>query len=85
MNQRVNMTSKADKIIHQIFVEELGVREDLVSDEVSYGDIPEWDSNSHIVIVVALEDALDVALDDDSIVELTSVGKIRQFIEECDQ
>lgn len=71
---------RADTVVDDIFVKELGVNASLLKDDVSYGDIPEWDSNTHMVVIAALEDAVGSPIDDDDILELTSIGAIKTYI-----
>jgi acyl carrier protein len=71
----------SDEIVRKIFCDELGMDASQLDDELSYGDVAEWDSNTHMVIIAALEDQLETTIDEDDIVELTSIGKIKSYIE----
>ena len=42
---------------------------------LEYNQIPEWDSIGHMELMAALEDAFDVTLDTDDIIEFSSYQK----------
>jgi acyl carrier protein len=65
---------KAD--IKDIFVNELGIEPAAFTDDLAYGEVPEWDSASHMVIVLAIEEKFGVEFESDDIVALTSVRAI---------
>jgi acyl carrier protein len=64
------------EVVRDVFVNELGLEPSLFHPELAYNSVPEWDSASHMVMVVALEERLGIEFDSDEIVTLTSVGKI---------
>ncbi|MGW4645143.1 citrate/2-methylcitrate synthase [Kitasatospora sp. NPDC004289] len=58
----------------------LGIAEELVTDELEYQSIREWDSLGHVTLMVALEQEYGVTVDDDWTLALRSVGSIRAFV-----
>lgn len=58
----------------------LAVPPEQVTDALAFNAVPSWDSVNHINLMLAVEDAFGVAIPDDDIVELTSVGAIRRFL-----
>jgi acyl carrier protein len=66
--------------LKKVFVDELGIDEASFSEELSYNSISEWDSASHMVIIVSLEQRYDVSFDSDEIIEATSVAKLRDIL-----
>ena len=44
-------------------------------EELKYQDIPEWDSIGHMQLMAALEEAFDVELDIDDIIDFSSFEK----------
>lgn len=54
-------------------------REEL-RDDLEYGEIQQWDSLSHVNLMLSLEAAYDVEIDEDTMVELTSIGAIKAFV-----
>lgn len=66
------MKDKIKMIIAQIL--NLGV--DKINDEASSSNTPEWDSLNHMNIIFAVEEQLEITFEDDEIMELTSLEKI---------
>ncbi|MFD1661065.1 citrate/2-methylcitrate synthase [Streptomyces caeni] len=59
----------------------LGIAEDRVTDTLEYQSIRQWDSLGHISLMVALEEAYGVPVDDELTLALRSVTAIREFVE----
>ena len=56
---------------NDVFLGSLNVdKKDL--EELEYQKIPEWDSVGHMGLVAALEDAFEIMLDTDDIIDLSS-------------
>jgi citrate synthase len=51
-----------------------------ITDALAYNGIPEWDSLAHMELMLALEAAYGVSIDEDRMIELTSVFAIRNFL-----
>jgi len=66
--------------IQQLVSSELGIPLDEVSTDLKYGETPEWDSNSHMVLVIALEEAFNVMFESDEIVTLVTLDGIRSAL-----
>lgn len=62
--------------VKRVFEDELGIQGDVFSPDLSYNGVPEWDSASHMVIILALEERFGLEFDSDEIVTLTSVEHI---------
>lgn len=52
-----------------------------VTDESDMSTLKNWDSLGHINLVLAIEEAYGVIVDEDAVVEITSVRAIREFVE----
>ena len=57
------------------FVEGLGVDKSIVNSQLEYQAIPEWDSVGHMGLISALEDAFDIMMDTDDIIDFSSYTK----------
>jgi citrate synthase len=68
--------------LEQLIATTLKIPTAQVTDALAFDDIPEWDSLSHVNLMLALESAYKTSIDEDHMVELTSVKAIRQFIED---
>ncbi|MCA9511152.1 MAG: acyl carrier protein [Myxococcota bacterium] len=64
----------------QLVAETFGIAPDRVRDELAYESIPEWDSLNHVNLMLALEQRTGRSIDEDTMVELTTVAAIREFV-----
>ena len=71
--------SNADKL-KQAFVEALQVNSSVITDSLAYEGIREWDSVAHMQLVAALEEAFDIILDTDDIIDMSSVAKAKEIL-----
>jgi acyl carrier protein len=67
--------------VREIFVGELGLDDETYSEELTYRAVPEWDSTSHMILAVAIEEYFNIELDSDEIVSMTSVAKIYEILQ----
>jgi citrate synthase len=67
--------------VNQLIAAQLRIAEARIRDELAFGTIPEWDSLNHVELMVALEAEYGVAIDEDKMVELTTVRAIRTFVD----
>lgn len=63
-----------------IFAESLGISEDQVTDELQYNSIEEWDSIAHMALVAAIDDAFDIMMDTEDVIELSSFAKAKEIL-----
>lgn len=65
------------------FCETLNVNEaQLVG--LKYQAIPEWDSVGHMSLVAAIEDAFDIMMETDDIIDLSSYEKGKEILKKYD-
>lgn len=76
-------TELIDKIRHAI-AEVLQVSLDEITSEITFGDIPQWDSMGHMEVMLALEERFGVAVNADTIGELVSLEKIVEHISKAE-
>lgn len=69
-----------NKSLVQIFADALAIDTTLVSDELTYQGIPQWDSVAHMTLIASLEEAYEILLDTDDIIDMSSVAKARQIL-----
>lgn len=62
------------------FSNALMITEDKIVDSLKYQSIPEWDSVSHMVLVTELEDAFDISLDTEDVIDMSSVHKAKEIL-----
>ena len=61
------------------FMETFEITEDQLAD-LKYQDIEAWDSVGHMTLVAALEDAFDIMLDTDDIIDINSYEKGKEIL-----
>lgn len=64
---------------NQAFIESLEVTEDQLSG-LQYQQIPSWDSVGHMGLIAAIEDAFDIMMDTDDIIDLSSYEKGKEIL-----
>jgi len=62
------------------FCKALGISPELVTEDLSYNTIPEWDSVGHMALVAELENAFDVMFETDDILGMSSVAKAAEIL-----
>lgn len=67
----------------QAFVESLEIAEDVV-EGLEYQTIPQWDSVGHMGLVAAIEDAFDIMMDTDDIIDFSSYEKGKEILKKYD-
>ena len=65
------------------FVEGLGI-EAAQTAGLEYQAIPEWDSVGHMNLVAAIEDAFDIMMETDDIIDLSSFEKGKEILKKYD-
>ena len=66
------------------FVEGLEIDIDQVTEDLEYQGIPEWDSVGHMGLVACIEDAFDIMMDTDDIIDLSSYEKGMEILKKYD-
>jgi acyl carrier protein len=61
------------------FIETFEIGEDQLAG-LKYQDIPAWDSVGHMSLVAALEDAFDIMMDTDDIIDFSSYEKGKEIL-----
>lgn len=64
---------------NNVFTETFGVSEDTLAG-LKYRELADWDSVGHMRLINALEDAFDIMLDTDDIIDLSSYAKGREIL-----
>ncbi|MGF1431024.1 citrate/2-methylcitrate synthase [Kitasatospora sp. LaBMicrA B282] len=65
----------------QLIARTLGIDVEAVTADLEYQSVREWDSLGHVALMVALENAHGVHIDDDLMLTLRSVAAIRAFVD----
>lgn len=62
------------------FANALMITEDKVVDSLKYQSITEWDSVSHMVLITEIEDAFNISLDTEDVIDMSSVIKAKEIL-----
>jgi len=63
-----------------VFSEALGVDVGTINDELSYNSIPEWDSVAHMALVAAIEEAFDIMIDTEDVIDMSNFAKAKEIV-----
>lgn len=74
------MTSANSEKLIAAFATALNIEANVVTDDLAYNTIPEWDSTAHMALIAELEDVFDIMLDTDDIIDMSSVAKAKEII-----
>ena len=67
----------------QVFVETFGVTAEEAA-KLKYQDIEAWDSVGHMGLISALEDAFDIMMDTDDIIDFSSYEKGKEILSKAE-
>lgn len=73
------MSTPSDHLI-TVFSTTLAIPPEQVTDDLRYASISQWDSIAHMSVVAALEEAFNVMIDMDDVIDMNSVGKAREIL-----
>jgi len=68
------------KKLEQCFCAALGLTPEMVTDDLAYNSIKQWDSVGHMTLMSEIETVFDIMLDTDDIINLSTVAKARQTL-----
>ena len=66
------------------FVEAFSVDIEQVNDNLEYESIEEWDSIGHMGLIAELEDAFDISMEMDDIIDFSSFNKGQEILNKYD-
>jgi len=72
----MNNKQKYDKA----FIESFSIDENKLGDDLEYNSIPEWDSVGHMGLMAELEEAFDIMMEMDDIIDFSSYKKGLELI-----
>ena len=69
--------------LQNAFSSSLGISMDKIDDNLAYGFIG-WDSIAHMKIIAAIEEAFDIMLETDDVIDMSSFGKAKEIVGKYD-
>jgi len=73
----MNNLEKYDKV----FCESFSISKLELNDKLEYNSISEWDSVGHMGMIANVEDAFDIMLDIDDVIDFSSYNKGKELLE----
>ena len=74
------MHNDEEKKLKQLIAQTLGINGNFITDDLSYQDIPEWDSLRHVNLMLALEKNYACEINEEAVLNLATIKKIKEFI-----
>ncbi|UCG90656.1 MAG: acyl carrier protein [Candidatus Heimdallarchaeota archaeon] len=74
------MMAKAQETYEDIICKILLLERDMISNDVTQEDLEVWDSMTHLALVSELEQAFNIFLSDDDILEIKTIGDIKKIL-----
>jgi len=65
-----------------LLAETFQVSPDLITPELNFGDLPQWDSLGHMEVMLRLEEQFGVEVNTDTIARLISIPEICRYLQE---
>ena len=69
-----------EKKYKEVFLNSLSISEDKFSDKLEYNDISEWDSIGHMTLMSGLEEAFNISIEMDDIIDFSSYNKGKEIL-----
>ena len=66
--------------LNEILADVFNVDKNILTDDLTQDQIPEWDSLAHLRLITCIEEEMKIALTMEEIQSLDSVGKIREIV-----
>lgn len=73
--------SEIFKKVNEIFCDELDNEDIVLNDDTTADDVEEWDSLSHVQLIVAVEKAFGIKFTSNEILSWSNVGQLVDSIE----
>jgi len=68
--------------IQTLLAEALQVPQEAIAPDLSFGDLPQWDSMGHMEVMLRLEERFGIEINADNIALLTSIPAICAYLKE---
>jgi acyl carrier protein len=67
--------------VREIAAREFKIKVETLTADTDAADVGAWDSTTHLVLMMAIEDAFGISFELDEVVEMTTIGKIAEAID----
>ena len=69
-----------DTRLKEFLVNQFQVEKESITEDLSFGDLPQWDSLGHMSLMAAIEDQFGVEVNADAIADLVNYKAILSFL-----
>lgn len=66
--------------LKKIFAESLSISADEVKDDLKYSENPAWDSVAHMTLIAAIEEAFEIMIDAEDVIDMSSFKKAKDIV-----
>jgi acyl carrier protein len=73
----MNNDEKLKRILKSVFRLNL----ETIPDDIAYEECPQWDSLSHLTLILTLEEEFGIAIPDEEVQHLISLSLIKEWLE----
>ncbi len=70
-----------DEKLRKILKSVLRLNLETVPDDIAYGQYPQWDSLSHLTLILTLEEEFGITIPDEDVQHLISLSLIKEWLE----
>ena len=67
--------------LKDLFSKSLNIKLDLVTDDLAYNGVKEWDSVAHMALIGAIDDQFSIMLETDDIIGLSSFKTAKEILQ----
>jgi len=68
------------KLLKNAFITALEIPENEINDQLCYSQHQQWDSTGHMILIAEIENAFDIMLDTDDIIDMSSFLKAQEIL-----
>ena len=66
--------------LRNAFMSTFNVDSEVITDELKYREIPQWDSLAHMKLIAALEETFDVMFETEQVLDMSSYAMAREIL-----
>lgn len=66
--------------LRDAFASALGIPQEQITDDLRYAEHPNWDSVAHMALIAAIEEAFDIMIDAEDVIDMSSFSKAREIV-----
>lgn len=66
--------------LRQAFANSLGIPAASITDDLRYNAVPQWDSVAHLALIAAIEEAFDILIETEDVIDMASFAKAKEIV-----